>query len=252
MAAPTRLLNCRAPASKLRNPHPPRGRGLTKLRDRSRNARLPLLELEHALQAAAGHPPPGGRLLPRVRQPGRLEGAGGPPGGRLERLDRSRRARRARARRLPHPSPYLGRARSDRLGLPVLRRLAARLGGAAAGAARAGPGPDPDAPGGGRGDAADDLRALADHRPARPRHRPATEHGADPSGRGPAAPVPGRDGRRDRVERRRDQARIHLPGAGRLRPRRVGVELPQRAPARPGTRRAHDRRPPRRLGAGRR
>ena len=49
------------------------------------------------------------------------------------------------------------------------------------------------------------------------------------------------DGRRDRLQRRGDEARLHLRRAGGPRAGRMGVELPERAVGGPGPRRADDR-----------
>ena len=99
------------------------------------------------------------------------------------------------------------------------------------------------------GAARDDRDAVADDRPARGRDRAAAVGRPHPPGRGAAAAAEGGDGGRDRLQRRGHQAHVQLRRAGRPRPGRVGVELPQRAPRRARARRADDRRPPRRPGA---
>ena len=107
------------------------------------------------------------------------------------------------------------------------------------------------APRGRRRDPRHDHRALPDHRPGGPRHRAAAAHGDDPPDRGPAPAAAGGDGRRDRLERRRHEARLHLRARGRPGAGRVGRELPERATRRPRPRSADGRGPAARPGAGR-
>ena len=129
----------------------------------------------------------------------------GPSTVRAE-LARLEEARAARA------SAHLGRPRADRPRLPLLRRRAAR--------ARAScPVPhqrvelERDAARGRRGDARHHRAALAGDEPAGARDGAADRDGHDPPRRGAAAPAAGGDGRRDHLDRRRDQARDLLRGA---------------------------------------
>ena len=84
----------------------------------------------------------------------------------------------------------------------------------------------------------DDRDALAGDQPAGDRHRAADRDLDDPPHRGAGAPAPGADGRRDHLDRRRDQAAVHLRAARSTRARRLGGELPERAPRRARARRA--------------
>ena len=189
--------------------------------------------------------------LPRVRQADRL---GRDRRGRRRRVgavDGPRRARRARARGLPHPSAHLRRPRADRLRLPLLRRHAAGL------RRRAAPASGSIDLSQMRREIEEALRetavdAVADDRPARRRDRAAALRRPRAPRRGAAAAAEGRDGGRDRLQRRGHQADVQLRLAGRPGPGRVGVELPQRAAQRARPRRADDRRPPRRPRARRR
>ena len=104
--------------------------------------------------------------------------------------------------------------------------------------ARRAPRPAAHPPRGRRGDARHLRDALAGHQPAGDRLRAADRHGDGPPRRGPAAAAAGPDGRRHHLDRRRDQARLHLRPARRPRPRRLGRPVPRRAPDRRRPRRA--------------
>ena len=132
------------------------------------------------------------------------------------------------------PSAHLGRARAHRGRLPVLRRPSAP-GRRARPRAVAVAGAQRDR----RGDARHHRDAVAGHRPAGDRQRAADRDLDRPPHRGAGAAAPGADGGRDHLHRWRLQAAVHLPAAGRHRPRRLGGELPQRASGGPRARRPH-------------
>ena len=99
--------------------------------------------------------------------------------------------------------------------------------------------PPARAPRGRRGHARGHRDAVAGHEPAGDRLRAADPDGHDPARRGPAAAAAGAHGRRDHLDRRRLQARVHLRAPGGRRPCRLGRQLPQRAARRPRARRPH-------------
>ena len=79
---------------------------------------------------------------------------------------------------------------------------------------------------------ADERDAVAGHQPAGDRLRAADRHRDDPPRRGPGAAAAGADGRGHHLDRRRDQARVHLRAARGPRPRRLGRVVPQRGAGR--------------------
>ena len=82
----------------------------------------------------------------------------------------------------------------------------------------------------GRGGAAgDDRDALAGDAAARARLGPAARGSDRAPRRRAAAAAERRDGGRDHVDRRRDEAALRVPGPGRPRPRDLGRRLPARA-----------------------
>ena len=141
----------------------------------------------------------------------------------------------------PQPPAYLGRPGADRRRLPLLRRLAPARGPVAGSdrcpfrrsscptcAARWTPA---------MRFTTTTLSQMTDLLAAV--SAPPAAHRDDQARRGAAAPAADRAGGRDHVERHRHEARLHVRGAGRRRPRRLGGQLPERAPRghRPG--RAH-------------
>ena len=108
------------------------------------------------------------------------------------------------------------------------------------------------APRGRRGDARDHRAALADDEPARGRVGAADRDDHDQARRGAAAPAAGRDGRRDHLDRRRDEAGHLLRRARRPGPRGLGRQLPARDARRHEDRHADDPCAPDRPAARRR
>ena len=199
-----------------------------------------------AFRAAGADPSPGGRGLPRLRPARALEGGRRAARGRVGPLDRARRAGGAGGRRLPDPPAHLRRPGPDRHRLPPLRRLDDRVRSGAGGAGRRAGALAP-APRGRRGDAGDDRGAGPGHRPGGDGDGAAAEpDGDDPPGRGAAPAAEQGGGDRDRLDRRRHPPRLRVRPAGRPRPGRVGLQLPEREALRPRRRRADDRQPPRR------
>ena len=124
-------------------------------------------------------------------------------------VDRALRAGRARGARPARPSAHLRRARADRRRLPLLRRPPAARSPGAAAIARARPRAARDR----RGDAGDDRDAVPGHEPAGARVGAADPHLHDPPRRGAGAPAAGGDGGRHHLDRRRQQAPVHLRAA---------------------------------------
>ena len=81
--------------------------------------------------------------------------------------------------------------------------------------------------------------------------RPADRDRDDPPRRGAAAAAAGADGRRHHLDRRRDQAHVHVRRAGRLRPGGLGRRVPQRGADRRRPRSPHPRAPAQRAVARR-
>ena len=105
------------------------------------------------------------------------------------------------------------------------------------------------APRGRPGDARDHLDAVAGDRPAGGRIRAAPAHGHDQAHRGAPASATDRARGRHHLDRSGHQARLHVRGAGRRRPCRLGRELSERAPGRDRPGRAHTAQPARLPGA---
>ena len=80
--------------------------------------------------------------------------------------------------------------------------------------------------------AGDDRDALGRDAAACSRLGAAPGDGDRPPRRGPEAPAPGGDGRRDHFDRRRDEAALPLRRAGRPGPRELGGAVPERAESR--------------------
>ncbi len=149
---------------------------------------------------------------------------------------------------LTHPHTSAGRVPTE-FGYRLLRRFAD--GGRRRRRCRRSRSSSRAAPRDRRGDAGDDGGAGPGDRPDGAGHGAAGDgRGDDPPGRGAAPAADPGDGGRDRLQRRRRQARLRLPRSGRPRPGRVGLELPERVACRDERRRADDRQPARRPRAG--
>ena len=118
-------------------------------------------------------------------------------------------------------TPHLGRARADRGRLPRLRRRAARAAGAEARPSSRSSSAT-HARGGRGGAAGDDRDAVPGDAAARARLGAAARGGDGPARRRAAAAAERRRGRRDHVDRRGDEAALHVPRAGRSGARRPG------------------------------
>ena len=183
--------------------------------------------MSSAVRTTARDPPARRRGVRRDGAARRLEDARRARGGGVSPSTvRAELAELERLGLLTHPHTSAGRVPTEagyRLYADVL--LARKRAAAAAVPARAGLGA-----GRGRGRAAgDDGDARAGDAAARARVGPAAR-GSDraPRRRAPAA-VERRDGGRDHVGRRGDEAELRVPGRGRPRPRDLGGRLPARA-----------------------
>ena len=137
--------------------------------------------ITRAHRAPAADPSPGRRLHLGIRRARRLEVDRRNRRGRVGAVDGTLRARRARACGLPDPPAHIRRPRSDRRGLPALRRRAPGVG--ADGRGRDRPRPLAHASRGRGGHARDDLDAVAGQRPpgASLRRRPRAPPGSTES-----------------------------------------------------------------------
>ena len=237
----------RARAARSGSASPCRGDGtlaLTRARPlpRRRRHRAPARLTRGRLTGGAYHgrmraalPSGSGRLLRRVVEEyvatgpaGRVEDARRARRARRLAVDRAERARRARAARAAHASAHLGGARADRGRLPPLRRRAAR-----ARRSRGRPTFPLDLPAA-RAEVEEALQATTEMLSQVTRllalvSAPPLEAATRPARRGAAAAAERRDGRRDHVDRRRHEAALRVPRAGRPGPRHLGGRLSERA-----------------------